>query len=77
MQKQWTSNCKWGTPEEQANNCRSVPTFTYQGDTMSLSRWARKLQVTRGSLTSRLRKGWSLEQTLSVPIRPHKPYKPR
>ena len=37
------NNCRWATPEEQANNRRSSVYLTHNGETLSAAQWARKL----------------------------------
>lgn len=58
------SNCRWATPEEQVNNRRTTLFLTYRGHTLSLSRWATMLGLSRKTLESRIRAGWSLERAL-------------
>ena len=59
------SNCKWATQEEQKKNTRNVRKLTYNGETMSIGDWARKLGINRCTLRLRLDKGWPLEEVFS------------
>lgn len=63
------SNCKWATPKEQSNNRRNTIFLTYQGETLGMSEWARKLNVSRYLLEGRLMLGWTHEDILSIPSR--------
>lgn len=43
---------------------RTTLFLTYRGHTLSLSRWATMLGLSRKTLESRIRAGWSLERAL-------------
>lgn len=62
------SNCYWATMRVQENNRRNTPMLTFNGETMALSFWAEKLGFDRNTLFERLRRGWSVERTLSTPV---------
>lgn len=54
----------------------------YNGKTQSVAQWAEELGIAAGTLRYRLRNGWSVEQTLSLPLAPgfcvkKRPKKPR
>lgn len=55
-------NCYWATPEEQMNNTRHNVSLTYQGITMNMAQWARKLGLSRACLWDRINKGLSTEK---------------
>jgi len=60
-------NCKWSTPKEQSNNRRDNFNVTYNGLTMTIPRWARKLGIKRSTLGMRIYKyGWSIEKSLTT-----------
>lgn len=63
------SNCRWATPQEQTRNRRSNVYITHNGETMILNDWATKLKISRITLKSRLRYGWSIAETLDTPVR--------
>lgn len=55
-------NCVWATPLEQANNTKMNRPITYQGITLNLSQWARKLKIPVTTLLGRLdNRGMSVE----------------
>ncbi len=59
-------NCRWATAREQANNTRKTRLLTYNGETHSVSEWARILGVGQSTLNMRLNKyKWSVYDTLS------------
>jgi hypothetical protein len=63
-------NCRWATPQQQAENRSITDWITYRGQTKTLTEWARTLGVSRLGLHQRLyRLGWSVEQALETPMR--------
>ena len=58
-------NCRWATPEEQANNRSNNRYLTFKGETLTISQWSRKLNISRQGLSQRLRDNWSLERALT------------
>lgn len=72
-------NCRWATREQQANNTRSNARLTFNGETLTVSQWARKIGVCVATLSHRIMRGWPLEKDLSfkadmapLPRRPRK-----
>lgn len=63
------SNCRWASKLEQDNNRRTNRFLELNGKRMTLAQWARSLNINVVSLSSRLRKGWSVEKALTTPIR--------
>lgn len=62
-------NCRWATRNEQARNRRSTLQVTWQGETKSASDWNDQLSYPYGTITTRLRKGWTVEDTMTKPPR--------
>jgi hypothetical protein len=62
-------NCCWATRLEQAHNMRTNRHLTHDGKTMTITEWARSLGTDCGTLSYRLRAGWSVEQALTTPVR--------
>lgn len=62
-------NCRWATPREQNRNSRRNIMLTYKGITLSRQDWAERLGVDSNSIRDRLRRGWTVEKTLSTPHR--------
>lgn len=61
------ANCRWATKEQQAQNTRTNVRIELNGETMTLSEWSRRTGISRNRIASRLRRGWTAEQTLTVP----------
>lgn len=60
-------NVVWATRKEQAQNTRQVRRLSFNGETLTISDWARKLGVRVHTICTRLARGWSLERALTTP----------
>lgn len=61
-------NCHWNTLGRQNLNRTNNHLLTYNGETKPLTQWAREKGFRRGLLENRLRRGWSVEKSLSEPV---------
>ena len=57
-------NCRWATPQEQANNVITNALVTHAGRTQSVAMWAMEVGVKANTLLYRLRRGMSLDRAL-------------
>lgn len=62
-------NVRWGTPEQQARNKRNSRLVSAFGETLALAEWAARFSLNRGTLKSRLDKGWPPEKAISTPVK--------
>jgi hypothetical protein len=63
------SNCRWATPEEQANNRRNSKLYTYHEKTQPLSGWAKDYNININTLENRVYKlRMSFEAALLLPV---------
>ncbi len=63
-------NCRWATPQEQADNKRNNVILEYQGRSANLSQWSKELGINEGTLRSRIiRQKWSVTRAFETPIR--------
>ena len=60
-------NCTWITTQEQQFNKRDNVILTYNGETMTATEWAQKLKISPHIIWTRLKSGWSIEETLNTP----------
>lgn len=58
-------NCKWSTNFEQGIRMRKNHRITFNGETLTIAQWARKLNIKDGTIRARLSRGWSDEKALS------------
>ncbi len=60
-------NCIWADKETQSNNTRLNRAITYQGETLNLRQWSRRLGIPVPTLINRLDgRGLSVEQAFTV-----------
>ena len=63
-------NCRWTTQKKQCNNKRNNHTLSYNGETLTISEWAQRLNMNYFSLHDRITKlGWSAEKALTTPVK--------
>lgn len=58
-------NVRWATRSEQQRNRRNSIRLAFRGESLLLVEWAERLGVKYTTLETRLRRGWSVERTLS------------
>lgn len=58
-------NCRWADAKTQARNTRSNRIIEWHGISKPISAWAEELGIHRGTLTMRLRNGWSVERAFT------------
>jgi len=58
-------NCRWATVLEQNRNTSRNRYIEFNGETRTISEWARLLGMHRGTLRVRLSVGWSIEDALT------------
>jgi hypothetical protein len=64
------SNCRWATPNQQARNRRDSNNLTLNGVTRNIADWSDSIGISVGGIKKRLRLGWTIEEALTLPIRP-------
>jgi hypothetical protein len=62
-------NVRWATDLDQANNRRNNKFIEFNGATLTCSQWSAKLGFKRHTIHNRLRDGWSIEKTLTTPLK--------
>lgn len=58
-------NVRWATPSEQGSNKRNNNILEYDGQSLTISEWARKIGITHQAIRQRLRRGLSVAEALS------------
>lgn len=63
-------NCRWATYAEQNINKRVNRILTFNGESLTVSQWAKRLKMKYTTLKCRINDyGWSTERALSVPVK--------
>ncbi len=62
-------NCKWSTPKEQSNNKTNNRFITFDGVTLTIAQWSERLGYNYNVIYYRLENGWSVEKTLTTPVK--------
>lgn len=60
-------NCRWVPKKDQVLNTRKVKFLSYKGETLHISEWARRFGLTSSIISGRLKRGWSIKETLEFP----------
>lgn len=63
-------NCRWATDKEQSRNRRSTVLVEYNGKTQCVRTWEEELGFQHGTIQSRLRSGWAIEDAMTRPAKP-------
>lgn len=66
------SNCRWTNQKEQCNNKRNNRFITYNNETHTAMQWCEIIGIKYITLSRRLSLGWSVERTLTTPVRKRK-----
>lgn len=61
-------NCRWITNREQQRNKRNTIYLTYGGIEKSLSEWSEVTGISRSTIKSRMKLGWTVEEALETPV---------
>lgn len=59
-------NCRWGDDFVQHNNTRANKFITFRGKTLTISQWARVVNLPPTLVWHRLNRGWTAEDALTV-----------
>lgn len=62
-------NCRWATWKEQMNNHGYNTHIRFNGETKNLHEWAELFGIKPGTLSDRLRYGWTIEKALTKPVK--------
>lgn len=65
-------NCVWAPWESQVVNKRTNRVFTAEGVTLIARDWAQLLGLSYSTFLQRLGRGWTLEEVIATPPKPHK-----
>lgn len=61
-------NCRWATFKTQRQNSSNLHLVTHCGVTLPLDEWSRRVGINPKTVRDRLKRGWSYERALTVPV---------
>ncbi len=64
------NNCRWATRKEQSNNMRTNRKIKWNNETLTISQWAKKMNIERYIINGRIYSGWSEVEAISTPKLP-------
>jgi hypothetical protein len=64
-----SDNIRWATRKEQARNLKSNRMITFDGRSKCLAAWAEETGLKPGTISARLSIGWSVERSLTTPVK--------
>lgn len=59
------TNCRWATMREQSNNTESCRKISFNNKEKTITEWADFLGIERGTLASRIQRGWPIDRALT------------
>ena len=62
------ANCRWISNQKQQNNRRDNHYITHNGETHTITEWARILKLSENALVHRILRGWDIERAFNTPI---------
>ena len=65
-------NCRWVTSEENAANRSTTRRIKYKGESLTYKEWGIRLGINPHSLSTRIKRGWSIERALTTKIQKRK-----
>jgi hypothetical protein len=60
------SNCRWASTKVQACNRSMARILTFNGQSLNLTEWARRIGIGQPTLSYRLKSGWTVEKALTT-----------
>jgi hypothetical protein len=64
-------NCRWATLLEQNQNRSTCLWLEYKGLRLNAAEWSRRTGLCVATIHSRIKRGWSIEDTLEKPLQVH------
>jgi hypothetical protein len=60
-------NIRWATRKEQSSNMRINHFIEYNGERLTITAWGERLGVTHVCIRNRIKRGWSIEESVTTP----------
>ncbi len=59
-------NCRWSTPKFQSNHKTNNVYYTFNGKKQTSKQWCDEYGISQTTFNDRLKRGWTLEQALTI-----------
>lgn len=59
-------NCRWSTPKFQSNHKTNNVIYTFNGKSQTAKQWCEEYGIKHTTFNDRLKRGWTLEQALTI-----------
>lgn len=59
-------NCRWSTPKFQSNHKTNNIIYIFNGKTQTAKQWCEEYGIKHATFNDRLKRGWTLEQALTI-----------
>lgn len=66
-------NCRWAIPHQQMTNRRCTRVVRYRNADVPLATLAKRFDIPANTLRARILSGWSVDEAVSLPVRPKAP----
>jgi hypothetical protein len=63
-------NCIWASPQVQQNNTRNTIFLTFNGETLSVAQWSKRIGIKANTIKSRIKRGRPINEILSPSLFP-------
>lgn len=60
-------NCRWATKSEQNCNRKNAVVLEFRGERLNLEIWAKRVGIKVDTIAGRLKRGWPVDEALTVP----------
>ena len=60
-------NCKWSTAKEQSNHKTNNVYYVFNGERKTGAQWCKEYGIIYATFLDRLKRGWTVEQALTIP----------
>lgn len=61
-------NCEWIPKPDQNKNTRETRLISFNGETLHLAEWTRRLRMSHSVIQNRLKRGWTIAEALTTPV---------
>lgn len=68
----YPDNCRWVNSYVQMNNRSTCRILDFNNEKLTVSEWSNRTGIQTSTILGRLKRGWSIERTLTEPVRKYR-----